>query len=42
VLRLNGVEPKTVERAERAIASAQGPMLLEVERGRRRIAIVVP
>jgi hypothetical protein len=42
VLRLNGVEPKTVQRAERAIASAQGPMLLEVERGRRRIAIVVP
>jgi membrane-associated protease RseP (regulator of RpoE activity) len=42
LLRLNGAEPTTVQRAERTIAAAQKPLLLEVERDRRRIAIVVP
>jgi len=42
-VRINGSEPRTRAQVERAIASpTAAPMLLELERGARRIATVVP
>jgi S1-C subfamily serine protease len=41
--RINSVEPRTRAQADRAVRGATSkPILLEVERGRRRLAIVIP
>ncbi len=43
VLRINGNEPRSRAQAERALAgSASVPILLEIERDNRRIAVVIP
>ena len=42
LVRINGAEPRNPRHAERVIAAVPGPMLLDIERDGRRIAIVVP
>jgi hypothetical protein len=42
LVRINGTEPASLRQAERAIAGDRGPMLIDVEREGRRLAIVVP
>ena len=42
LVRINGTEPTSLRQAERAIATNGGPMLIDVEREGRRLAIVVP
>jgi S1-C subfamily serine protease len=41
--RINGVAPRTQAQADRVVTGAASkPMLLEIERDRRRIAVVIP
>jgi S1-C subfamily serine protease len=42
LVRINGTEPASLRQAERAIAGDRGPMLIDVERDGRRVAIAVP
>jgi membrane-associated protease RseP (regulator of RpoE activity) len=43
LLRINHVEPRTRAQVERALKrSTAGPTLLEIARGTRRIAILIP
>lgn len=42
LVRINGTEPTSLRQAERVIATNGGPMLIDVEREGRRLAIVVP
>jgi S1-C subfamily serine protease len=43
LLRINGARPRSVEQARRALSSrATAPLLLEIVRDRRRIAVVLP
>jgi S1-C subfamily serine protease len=42
LVRINGAEPRSVRQAQRALATSSGPMLIDVEREGRRLAIVVP
>jgi C-terminal processing protease CtpA/Prc len=43
LVRINRAEPRNAEQVMRAMTAAtRGPLLLEIERDQRRIAVVIP